>query len=279
KTVAGDYTASDTDTFPITIMNGEKYLNAAGELVDSDPGLTVKAGAANKLTFADIPEGTYVVTEGSVELTGYQIVTTYSVTTEGAEAVKTQNAAVTKDQTTLAEITNTYVKDFEFTKVWKRADGAGNDEWVKNITVTLHRKAGTVLDTAFEREFTFGTETVGTTDDGITWVRTGNAADGYTFTFSNLTAADSEGVVYIYTVTENELADYNTSYAGSDQQILVNAEEATAGGCIVNTPVIAVALPETGGPGTHLYTVLGLMLIAFAGIWYAVRMRNSFKRQ
>ena len=279
KTVAGDYTASDTDTFPITIMNGEKYLNAAGELVDSDPGLTVKAGAANKLTFADIPEGTYVVTEGSVELTGYQIVTTYSVTTEGAEAVKTQNAAVTKDQTTLAEITNTYVKDFEFTKVWKRADGAGNDEWVKNITVTLHRKAGTVLDTAFEREFTFGTETDGTTDDGITWVRTGNAADGYTFTFSNLTAADSEGVVYIYTVTENELADYNTSYAGSDQQILVNAEEATAGGCIVNTPVIAVALPETGGPGTHLYTVLGLMLIAFAGIWYAVRMRNSFKRQ
>ena len=215
-----------------------------------------------------------MVTEGSVELTGYQIVTTYSVTTEGAEAVKTQNAAVTKDQTTLAEITNTYVKDFKFTKVWKRADGAGNDEWVKNITVTLHRKAGTVLDTAFEREFTFGTETDGTTDDGITWVRTGNAADGYTFTFSNLTAADSEGVVYIYTVTENELADYNTSYAGSDQQILVNAEEATAGGCIVNTPEDAVELPATGGVGTTVFYVLGALLVLGAGALLAAGRRR-----
>jgi LPXTG-motif cell wall-anchored protein len=37
---------------------------------------------------------------------------------------------------------------------------------------------------------------------------------------------------------------------------------------------ITVELPETGGPGTLLYTMLGMMLIALAGTAYMILLRR-----
>ena len=108
KTVDGAYEQSAEDTYPVTIKKGDKYLNANGELVDSDPGLTVKAGAANKLTFDNLPIGTYVVTEGDAERTGYVVTTTYKVGADGNEVTDKAEAIVQKGQEAAVTITNKY---------------------------------------------------------------------------------------------------------------------------------------------------------------------------
>ena len=45
---------------------------------------------------------------------------------------------------------------------------------------------------------------------------------------------------------------------------------------IVNTP--GAALPNTGGPGTLLYTLSGLMLILGSALMYGFRMRRRERR-
>ena len=49
--------------------------------------------------------------------------------------------------------------------------------------------------------------------------------------------------------------------------------EATDGGTIFNTPEEAYELPNTGGPGTKLITILGSMLLLGAGMVLIMRRR------
>ena len=99
-------------------------------------------------------------------------------------------------------ITNTpEVKDFEFTKKWRNANGTDWDEWVKDITVKLYRKVRDTDDVDFVKTFTLSGESGEA--DGISWTRIGDAESGYKFTFKDLekytkvtvdTGADSESV-------------------------------------------------------------------------------------
>lgn len=116
KTVSGSYTTKEDDIFPITVKKGDQFLNTAGELVDEDPELTVKA--AQTITFEKIPLGTYVVTEGNADRTGYEVITTYTV---GENNVTTAEAPVTKGNTTAVGIQNKY-RDAEL-KVTKTIAG------------------------------------------------------------------------------------------------------------------------------------------------------------
>ena len=45
------------------------------------------------------------------------------------------------------------------------------------------------------------------------------------------------------------------------------------GETVINS-LVKVALPDTGGPGTLLYSMLGVMLIAFAGTAYMILLRR-----
>ena len=52
------------------------------------------------------------------------------------------------------------------------------------------------------------------------------------------------------------------------EMIVVNNDTIVVG----NTP--GVALPSTGGPGTNLYYLLGIMLTAFAGVGLVMKRRR-----
>ena len=48
---------------------------------------------------------------------------------------------------------------------------------------------------------------------------------------------------------------------------------ANEGETVINS-LVKVTLPDTGGPGTLLYSMLGMMLIAFAGTAYMILLRR-----
>ena len=79
---------------------------------------------------------------------------------------------------------------------------------------------------------------------------------------------------YEYYVKEQEVEEYNTSYADSHGNIIVDGTFASAGGQIINTPVIAVSLPSTGGPGTKLFYGIGIAFITMAGILFFIKKKR-----
>ena len=198
-------------------------------------------------------------------------------------------------------ITNTpEVKDFEFTKKWRNANGTDWDEWVKDITVKLYRKVRDTDDVDFVKTFTLSGESGEA--DGISWTRIGDAESGYKFTFKDLekytkvtvdTGADSESVEasgssgtsgttletelveYMYYVVEEKVSGYKEpSYGDSSGTIIVKAENAGNGGSIINTPEDAVELPATGGVGTTVFYILGALLVLGAGALLAAGRRR-----
>ncbi len=222
------------------------------------------------------------------------------------ESVKysTDEAAVTEDEA-IGEvsglITNTpEVKDFEFTKKWKNANGTDWDEWVKDITVKLYRKVRDTDDEGFVKTFTLSGESG--TENGISWTRSGDAESGYTFIFKDLekyakvtvdagadsepveasgssgtsgTTLETELVEYMYYAVEEKVSGYkDPSYGDGSGTIIVNAESAGNGGSIINTPEDAVELPATGGVGTTFFYILGALLVLGAGALLAAGRRR-----
>ena len=109
KTVTGSYTASVDDAYPIAVKCGTQYVTATASgttytysgLSTADPGYKVHAG--EKLTFINLPVGTYTVSEGNAGRTGYTVTTTIKV-----GGTETQTAQIMKGGTTEAVIENHY---------------------------------------------------------------------------------------------------------------------------------------------------------------------------
>ena len=59
---------------------------------------------------------------------------------------------------------------------------------------------------------------------------------------------------------------------GNEESIAVS--EGNSGGVKIVNDMIVATLPSTGGPGNRLYTVLGFMLTAFAGICFLARWKK-----
>lgn len=96
------------------------------------------------------------------------------------------------------------------------------------------------------------------------------AAEGdiptYKFKINGIKAGDTDGNSYEYFVQETGVPiDYSASYVN------VNADYAVNEGTIVNTPIDAVDLPETGGIGTGIFRFAGIMLIALAAALYGLK--------
>ena len=66
---------------------------------------------------------------------------------------------------------------------------------------------------------------------------------------------------------EGESVDFEPAHAAAETQSATNATFT-----VENTP--GAALPSTGGPGTRLFTILGSILIAGAGILLWRRRRT-----
>ena len=67
---------------------------------------------------------------------------------------------------------------------------------------------------------------------------------------------------------------YNTSYADKDNKPTINGKETYTKGYIINTPYNSVSLPATGASGTKLYYLLGLLLLALAGVGVTVMRKK-----
>ena len=274
KTVTGDYEATDEDEYPITVKCGDKFVLSTADgntrtyagLSDTDPGYKVKAGEANKLTFVDMPVGSYVVTEGDVSKTGYSITSTYSVD-DGESTSTGPSVSVAKGAEASVVITNDYKKltDFEFSKVWNDASSQPA-QWPEGAKITVTLNAYTDPETKKpvleDQVLEFSATTV---PDGWS-VETGQDGKRKTFKTTGLNATKS-GSALTYYVVEAKVDGYNDpSYADTQGNSLTNSDRAINGQQIINTPEGGYELPSTGGSGTTPLMVLGLAIIAGAVI-------------
>ena len=234
----------------------------------------------------------YYITEDSCTPTAS------NVTFVDGTGVDIKDSSATGNQTTAAltktgqkiVVTNTYEKEnvsFSFGKIWLGSNGnistkGDYQEWQKEITVTIKRKAGAEEDQDFELKYTL---TAGTgeftplTDskrpdaEGSTNTLKLTASDtGNVFNFAlpekSLAKTNSGGTAWTYYVVESDVIDYVTHYGTVSEGvgfIISGAKDANDGGLIINQTFGGYELPSTGGPGTKFFTTLG-GLICLVGV-------------
>ena len=180
---------------------------------------------------------------------------------------------------------------FEFYKKWLDMLSKESD-WDQDIEVTVERnKENGTKDAGFSLVYslpkaaiTDGAEflsasdsTNGTTNDPKlkAHVTTENGIKKYRFTLEGLAYyGDSDGkYTYFVKETNPQLEGYLApTYANTSAP--TGAEAAFEDGTIINRHEGAIELPSTGGRGTRLFTILGMMLIAGAGLLLFGRRRT-----
>ena len=190
------------------------------------------------------------------------------------------------------KLSNTRTKveftDFEFTKEWQNQSSDRAEDWPqgKAIEIEVFRTANGETDNTFLLAYTITSsnynqvEGIGPDDgskspEGTSPVLKYVANTKYKFKVDSL-LKKAEDVEYQYFVKETNTIDgYQSAkyYQLSDEGQLIematgsaNGDHTNDGGKIVNKENTGVTLPLTGGPGTHLFTILGSILVAGAGI-------------
>lgn len=273
KTVTGEYTPQNSETYPITIMKGNQYLNYTGSLVDTDPGLTI--GAGSTLTFTNIPAGTYYVREGGVNGGEYSVTTTYKVN-NGDPGTGAAEATLGRGSETSVEIINHYSAKSGEINIVKidETTRTGETKSLENATFVLYRL--TTPSGSSESSFTVypnETDSVKKSDEHG-WLFYGDLPSGrykiletdppegyvleddleiyFTVDGQNVTWTNSEGQA----IASQDMV----SYESDDNQFIVGNEPGTA-------------LPHTGGIGTTVFYVLGSMLVFGCGVMLVARRR------
>ena len=188
-------------------------------------------------------------------------------------------------------VTNTYeTTDFIFTKEWHDTGDRIDNTWHDNITVSVQRRIGSGTAESV------GKYTIQQGDSGFTITKdatTPEAPDlvdlvsdtGFTFKISNLQKdgriGDDTGA-YVYFVTEETVNGYrdavysnpSVSSAEGETAWIPSTEYALNNGRIINRPEDSFELPSTGGPGTALFRLTGIMLTGLAGAVLIMRKRR-----
>ncbi len=172
-------------------------------------------------------------------------------------------------------------KMFKFGKQWMGMAGAAED-WPAGmeLKVNIHRRAGTdgQEDTAFKTEQILTADTGSVTIMGRTYqVAVNKDSDRiYWFEIRELENKPGAGAKeWVYYVTEDTIP---SGY--KDAITIMNRSSGTAGGYVsdltnneihnegyvINYPIDGVELPSAGGYGTGIFTILGMILAAGAGL-------------
>ena len=161
-------------------------------------------------------------------------------------------------------------KDFSFTKKWIDVTGSAEMAWPSGtpIKVTIKQDENEYAkytihstDLVEGRQITADGDTTGSK---VKLVVTTSDTSGYVFTLTGLPYGDEEPG-YTYYVSEDPVDGYlPPKYFGSDGDQVMGASRIGTGGTIRNDQ-IGYELPSTGGPGTTLIYLLGLLLTAIAG--------------
>ena len=145
------------------------------------------------------------------------------------------------------------------TKVWQGEDGAVltpeelTTQGIAEVKVQLYQWAGGGEKTPYDAPVAL------------------SAGNDWTYTWSALPVADDSGNPYHYCVQEIDAAGaFIPAYSTSDITLsLVSAEDAAASVTITNT-LRVYTLPETGGVGSYLFVIAGLLLTGASGVAYTV---------
>lgn len=170
-------------------------------------------------------------------------------------------------------------KNFAFTKVWRDMLGESAIAWPSgiSITVTIQQDENeyakytiTSADLQENNEISAVGDSAGSKAKLI--VRTSKTS-GYVFSFTRLPWGDSD-TGYTYRVSEETVAGFQPpKYFGADGEQAMGASRIEDGGTIMNDEV-GYELPATGGPGTGLFRIPGLILAGLAGALLVTRRRR-----
>ena len=187
-------------------------------------------------------------------------------------------------------------------KKWFEPGGEPTDEAQEpnaSIQFKLIRKTTyTPTGNAPAKEAAEAQYTVGAGDDGYFTIRKDPTTKKWTLEVTGLPMTGKEKVIdgentYIYnaaysykieemsitkangSTTDYDLSNYHISYSvtgitSQDGTLLTGNGAIT----INNERILSVELPESGGPGTGMFTILGSVLLAFAGILLIRRRRT-----
>ena len=288
--------------FKITATYNDGSEDHSVKLTVGSEGMTGTGTVADPYTWtiSELPIGTVVTfTESGYDVEGY------SVTITGSSTADDKSTAVAKaaSEPGVARFVNTYDrsnKGFEFTKIWKNANGTTYDEWQKDITVDVSRRetGETTADNNFKLTYEIKKDAAGTVVATLTStvpedldrptyamtvekVGTGTAVK-YKFTIGNVLdkySSDSKEWQY-YVIEESGIAGYQNPKYGSNisgqpsEKSGDDADKAFDGEFIINVPEDAVTLPESGGIGTTLFTILGSILSIFAAVMLYMRRQR-----
>ncbi len=228
---------------------------------------------------------------------------------EGNPSTETngRSTSVASDPVKTVYIKNEYVKtetEYEFTKVWQDSTGGGIS-WQEPITVTLYQTKGDVAagtDTPTGKTATFTINPYGVTGEGNPVPRTftfdgktyewsmevSHEGSYYTIRIDHLPYKDSDKKILSYYVTEEALGGYINSYAFKEDETdpdltikvstnnQAKTERALDGQFIINKQQ-GIELPSTGGTGTNLIYILGLMLTVIAGTGLLLFSRRKYQ--
>ncbi|MBQ9325025.1 MAG: Cna B-type domain-containing protein [Clostridia bacterium] len=292
KTATIDITNSRTED-DVDIEATKQWLNADGTDMASNP---TDMRVTFDLYADDVKvEGKSIVLDGTVDALGeseaWKALWTgldkkNASDQEITYTVKESKVEKTSDGgTTWTDVTNQYVAgtwdatnktitnkpvDFEFSKVWKFN---GTDlAWQQPITVTLNAYTTDQNTPALsETQYTLSPDS----HEGWAYTAPEEGSYVYTFSITGLQAVDENGNELHYYVQESDPSGFTKGYATKEGQSIINGNKATNGQRIVNTQEGGYVLPSTGGPGTRLFTVLGSILILFAGAGFILLQRKK----
>ena len=306
-TVNGEVTSTDAAdgdyTFTITGPN-EATTTVATVTIKVSGGVATQYKLNDAATFTALPAGEYVVipdlalgdyviTESPVDGMAVSSITGGKTGTAD-KANRKVTVTVTADEVVKPEATAAFVNDvkqFKFKKVWLDSNegNANKQVWPdgKKLGITLYRNAQ--YKTTDDRDATVTEEIVGTYSipvegigsDNIT-VTLDSTNRWYVVKFdkldkyvpANKLTNPKDDVEWKYYVKETTVpGGYSLQYGDENGTASASKLLASEGETVINS-LVKVALPDTGGPGTLLYSMLGVMLIAFAGTAYMILLRR-----
>ena len=125
-------------------------------------------------------------------------------------------------------------------------------------------------------------------DPDYSFTFTIDAESGWTYTLEDLIASDDNGD-YIYFIVEEDVAkgytpEYSQNYSGSAKRSRAgtNSSEGSQGNVVVVKNIKegdgpTYELPQTGGIGTTIYTVLGTAVLLIAAVYGIILFRRKRK--
>ena len=182
-------------------------------------------------------------------------------------------------------VTNQQLTSISFTKVWRTYDGAEILPWPEDKTIHVTVRSGSDVYASYTITGSSLTQGARIKADGdadgthyhqLTVIQIDEETNRYVFKLSGL---DNLTDGKVYTVSEAHVEGYQPPkyYDAGGDPLDLGITVLEDGGTIAND-MVAVALPNSGGPGAAVFTMAGTVLALTSGIVLTLRKRRSVQK-